>query len=125
MARDKQPPHPPRGATALLGDFFTVGLPDLAVTTGRVYFEITVLRLGDCQQVGWVPGGWAPESEEKKRAAETKARTRAARERAAAAHPSSSSKPPLKPPPPSPPSSDIMPATWSHRERASQGPLEG
>ena len=42
----------------LTGDFFTVGLPDLAVASGSVYYEITLLRLGDCPQIGWVPSGW-------------------------------------------------------------------
>ena len=49
------------GATALLGGFFTVGLPDLPVASGSAYYEITLLRLGDVPQVGWVPSGWAAE----------------------------------------------------------------
>ncbi len=49
----------PPGATALIGGFFTVGLPDLPVASGSVYYEITLLRLGDVPQVGWVPSGWA------------------------------------------------------------------
>ena len=55
---DMEPTMPP-GATALIGGFFTVGLPDLQVANGSVYYEITLLRLGDAPQVGWVPSGWA------------------------------------------------------------------
>ena len=42
----------------LTGGFFTVGLPDLAVASGSVYYEITLLQLGPCPQIGWVPSGW-------------------------------------------------------------------
>ena len=57
---DMEPTMPP-GATALIGGFFTVGLPDLPAASGSVYYEITLLRLGDVPQVGWVPSGWAAE----------------------------------------------------------------
>ena len=31
------------------------------MASGSVYYEITLLRLGDVPQVGWVPSGWAAE----------------------------------------------------------------